>query len=434
LNEFPNGPTKDRYRDIHSRLRLPYWDWAKRTSSNEPILPNVITQTTVGVTFPNGTKATISNPLLLYRFHPFKQEQFPSGWSQDTTVRGDTVESNLQSWMPDTKRTLYQILTQWQTYNEFSNHGSEGSFIGNLESIHDTIHVTFGFAHMSDPSVAAFDPVFWLHHANVDRLLAIWQRIYPNTYVSRYEQQSGGTWTIAPNSFQDATSPLTPFHRNANGDYHTSDTSRTTDAFQYSYPEILGNPSNATLKATVNRLYAPATTSITKRQDEEAVPELRLSPSEPRAFLAAIEAPLHSVGAYHVEMFMGDITAPTSDWIKDPNFVGGQTMMSRIAKDDVIVKGSVVLTEALKEKYSAGQLESLETEAVVAYLKDNLHWRVQNKGFDEEIPREDIPNFKINVLSTEVKPAESSEEFPAYVGEWVEHPEVTAGRPGGGEA
>ena len=29
---------------------------------------------------------------------------------------------------------------------------------------------------------SAFDPVFWLHHTNIDRLFSIWQAIYPDRY------------------------------------------------------------------------------------------------------------------------------------------------------------------------------------------------------------------------------------------------------------
>jgi len=431
VNEFPNGPTKDRYRDIASRLRLPYWDWAKKTGSNEPILPLPVTQQTVTVRYPNGTSATVENPLLLYRFHPLKPSYFTAPWDDNTfTIRnsddGNTsdpaeTESTLQSFAPSVKSTLYQILTQWQTYNQFSNHGSDPSFIGNLESVHDMIHGAFGFAHMGYVPVAAFDPVFWLHHANVDRVLAIWQRLYPDTYVDPYVQGTG-TWTIAPGSTADVNSPLTPFHRNAQGDYHTSATSRLTDSFQYTYPEIIGNPSNATLKARINALYAPSTTSIAK---------FAVSPSQPRAFVLAIEAPLFQPGTYNVDVFLGNITSQPDNWLNDPTFVGALTFMTRTqsGNDNQIVKGSVILTEALQKKFSEGSLKGLETSDIVAYLKDNLHWRVQ-KGKDE-IPRENVPNFKVGVLSTEVKPAKSTDDFPTYVGGWKEHPEVTSGKPGG---
>lgn len=36
---------------------------------------------------------------------------------------------------------------------------------------------------MGFPEVAAFDPVFWLHHANVDRLFAMWQALHLDSYI-----------------------------------------------------------------------------------------------------------------------------------------------------------------------------------------------------------------------------------------------------------
>lgn len=36
---------------------------------------------------------------------------------------------------------------------------------------------------MAYPEVAGFDPVFWLHHANVDRLAAMWQVLNPDSFI-----------------------------------------------------------------------------------------------------------------------------------------------------------------------------------------------------------------------------------------------------------
>jgi tyrosinase len=68
--------------------------------------------------------------------------------------------------------------------------------------LHDGIHVWIGDVwdfvgqvprnggHMSFPSVSVNDPVFWLHHANVDRLWAIWQRKSP---TPAYVPMAAGT-------------------------------------------------------------------------------------------------------------------------------------------------------------------------------------------------------------------------------------------------
>ena len=34
---------------------------------------------------------------------------------------------------------------------------------------------------MTAPTYTAFDPIFWGHHSNVDRLWAEWQKLHPDT-------------------------------------------------------------------------------------------------------------------------------------------------------------------------------------------------------------------------------------------------------------
>ena len=55
---------------------------------------------------------------------------------------------------------------------------------------------------MSDIPYAAFDPIFWLHHANVDRIFAIWQAIYPDSYTTP-QADSAGTFTNTPGGTED---------------------------------------------------------------------------------------------------------------------------------------------------------------------------------------------------------------------------------------
>ncbi len=75
-----------------------------------------------------------------------------------------------------------------------------------LESIHDVIHSIVGSnGHMTYLDYSAFDPSFWLHHAMIDRCFALWQTLYPNSYVesmAAIEQ----TYTIPVGSIQDENS------------------------------------------------------------------------------------------------------------------------------------------------------------------------------------------------------------------------------------
>lgn len=40
-----------------------------------------------------------------------------------------------------------------------------------------------------------FDPIFFLHHANVDRFLALWSALNPQVWVTEGPARDG-TWTI----------------------------------------------------------------------------------------------------------------------------------------------------------------------------------------------------------------------------------------------
>jgi tyrosinase len=48
------------------------------------------------------------------------------------------------------------------------------SFTGELENIHGDVHIWVG-GHMTDIPFAAFDPIFWAHHTQIDRIWRMWQ-------------------------------------------------------------------------------------------------------------------------------------------------------------------------------------------------------------------------------------------------------------------
>ena len=73
--------------------------------------------------------------------------------------------------------------------------------------MHNAIHAFVGGSgHMAIVPFSAFDPVFWLHHANVDRLVAIWQAIYPDSWISTSQVNLAGTYTDEPGAPEDGNS------------------------------------------------------------------------------------------------------------------------------------------------------------------------------------------------------------------------------------
>lgn len=93
-----------------------------------------------------------------------------------------------------------------------------------------------------------------------------------------------------------------------------------------------------------------------------------------------------------------------------------------------MISGTVPLTPILLKLYKNGDLGFLETENVIPYLRQNLHWRV-TLADGTEIDRGNVEGLKISVVSTEVRCTQGG--FPEYSGEYEVHSEVTGGRPAG---
>jgi Common central domain of tyrosinase len=82
--------------------------------------------------------------------------------------------------------TLPLVRASWRKYLEYLLHNGIHVWIGGATAdFSDGGHMTF-------PPVAINDPVFWLHHANVDRLWAIWQQHHPGLgYVPQAGADAG---------------------------------------------------------------------------------------------------------------------------------------------------------------------------------------------------------------------------------------------------
>ena len=120
----------------------------------------------------------------------------------------------------------------------------------NLEFIHNNIHNwTGGFGkftgHMAEVAVAGFDPIFFMHHCNVDRLFALWQALNPDDNKPQNwfadldpPYHDDGTWTIKQNAVDTPQTALAPFHKNEKGECFHSDDIKDWMKWGYSYPEL----------------------------------------------------------------------------------------------------------------------------------------------------------------------------------------------------
>lgn len=67
-------------------------------------------------------------------------------------------------------------------------------FDSNIEVLHNAIHNAAGGkgSQLSTTEFAAFDPVFWLHHANLDRIFALWQTLHSQATIFSKTSDSTG--------------------------------------------------------------------------------------------------------------------------------------------------------------------------------------------------------------------------------------------------
>lgn len=216
---------------------------------------------------------------MIAEYHSTVRYPSSSGQSQPRLANLQ-LEANAQAIHDAT----YQLIADQSNYAPFSNTGytdGRGGSYNSLENMHNAIHSLVGNGgHMSLIPYAGFDPIFWLHHANVDRLFAIWQAIYPDSYTTA-EADAEGTFTNAPGEIEDVNTSLTPFHSDTVGTLYTSATARLTRPFGYAYPEVVDWGVNASqlssnTRAAINKLYNPtgsvSTRSLFNKRDNHTAP------------------------------------------------------------------------------------------------------------------------------------------------------------------
>jgi tyrosinase len=169
---------------------------------------------------------------------------------------------------------------------------------------------------------------------------------------------------------------LTPFHKTTTGAFWTSNDVRDITKLGYTYPELVGNPPNATLVASIKAQYsdAPATMSKSKRQAG--------APKNTTLYLAEITLPLYGLdngagGAspYSVLVFVGDVGNDASKWTNSEAFVGlASTIGGTMMKNDQVAVSTVDLTYPLSKAIASG---ATTEEKAVEYLKENLHYRIE---------------------------------------------------------
>ncbi|KAH6664723.1 hypothetical protein B0J14DRAFT_706472 [Halenospora varia] len=280
--KFPN-PQK--YRAAAQKFRLPYWDYYRARGDQGVTLP--------GVKFDNGTTSfkydfripniltaekvmvrtpakdalePFDNPLVFFNFP--KAGSIPEAQWKNMYLDATSFPRDQTKRYPKAPNPVKELNTKlnrereantgyilnmisdavYADYATFATNRTGQGASGSLEGLHGDYHGFIGGqrfgGHMSRVPVAAFDPVFWLHHCQIDRYLAIWQAVHPNSW-------------FAPGS-PDEVSDLLPFRSKKvqnKSEYWNSRASKDCKSFGYTYPDVEGFTSSDQVKAAFREKY-----------------------------------------------------------------------------------------------------------------------------------------------------------------------------------
>ncbi|KAF1923578.1 tyrosinase [Didymella exigua CBS 183.55] len=491
INTFPESQ-RSRWQQAASTLRMPYWDWAQDGGS--ATVPTLIRDQTVTVTKPSG-RVTIPNPLYSYSWGSSLPSEIGGGpWSNwpntlrrpvanPTRSNNNEMNARFNAMRVSLRDRVFALFASKQAWGSASTSqigvrtDSSGSGIDSFESIHDSVHNTAGGetgGHMYYLDISSFDPIFWLHHTNIDRLLAMYQLIVPNTYVANGNiNHNMAQWNQgeAKNSY----TPLKPFTKNSAGDYFTSQDVKETRVLGYYYPET-SERTYSQVASAVTSIYGAGKSTLSRRTDNETSSETGQYQGRPlqegdyHHVLNIIADKYAMEGSYTVHCFIGKSSSnstsnstlpssnstapypisnstapytngtsgeadydPSTDYTQDPNYVGaygvlgGQMVMN--SSYPVMTSGSLPLTTCLQGKEASGELKSLHPDDVEPYLAENLYYKIV--GVKGELNPEDIPNFHVSAKCTKVVPAASEGDLPDLSAPYQELPQATKNKPAG---
>ncbi|KAI1191479.1 tyrosinase [Nemania serpens] len=448
VNEIiPKYPAyKDKYLEAARTWRLPFWDWAKN-----PRVPTMARYKTIGITFGGEPKMEIANPLYQFRMPNDKKMKvygvgpivnFDGGEPFDygeciATSRCPTAEdlANSEAWANgvvhddeadkllaehasvtdesygSAAELVYRLLTYPMDYAHFAtlardeNMASVGTSTSkitndiNIEFIHNNIHYWVGGAggHMSQIPVATFDPTFWLHHCNIDRLFAIWQSLNPDkwfeTDVQRFfDQKIVGSGTLITNE-----TPLRPFHKDTTGTVWTPEDTRDWFKLGYTYPELPTRKVDSTkLRKMINDTYGMTRKEALMLANSAAsVPGMEvLDDKGVKTFdyALSIKYSKFALGGspFNIEVFLRpegetENTFRTEDFVTNvfnfsqrPENADGDEVCSNCKEGqakDVQATAYVPLTSYLMKMFKQQQLDSLEP-LVVEKVLARMYWRI----------------------------------------------------------
>ncbi|KAH7311503.1 tyrosinase [Stachybotrys elegans] len=390
-NQYPSK-YRAQYVKAAQTLRAPFWDWG--TGS---FVPPATVPAKMKVKVPNGNELKtieIDNPLRTYRFPKSALNGEFGGFSKTSQInRCPSPQSypnsaNQAIAKRPYKQWIYDLFTRAQNFNQFASTSSSGA---SLEMIHNAIHWDGACGgQFLDADYSAFDPLFMLHHTNVDRLWAYWQFIKPQQSSFTGSYSGGSRFSTPSRTSIGPQSPLKPFFA-APGKFHTSESVKSIKNFGYTYEGLeYWKKSDQQMQkdaiALINRLYAPKSSGKRKRSDE---PDTRYF-AQLKVDVEQLDRPC-SIDIYTNTTSVGSFIV-----LKQPatGFFNGEFTLDKVANPVEAKVG--------------------EADQVVDDILSSLRVEI-TKHDGTVIPLDSVTSLKMKIENSKVIPPSTVTELPEFV-------------------
>ncbi|KAL5113579.1 hypothetical protein ACEQ8H_008527 [Pleosporales sp. CAS-2024a] len=419
----------DVYQAAAKSFRMPYWDWALGESGGP--VPDFFTHETLDIVRPSGETYQLWNPLYSFYFHPLNPSDFDSKWSTlNSTLRWpntdapDAVsqEDEFVKAFSEQQRGLHDHVDR-----AFRQSGFNG-FSLFIEEAHGWVHGVVGGGwtgglpkgHMWPLEYSAFDPLFMLHHTNVDRLYAMFQAAHPTlTLPPTYIGQNGNVW-LADGSIVDNSTPLVPFRKpNANQAFWTTRDVSDTRTFGYAYPETAAGTARAHIRGSIARLYSSSARAMLAKKkalsnvnmnvatdgvqwSSEAAAAANTTFTDWSIDTAAYLAPALSSSGTFLVRFTLNADHDVGTWLhivpEHHHHAHPTTPPATPNQPAMMLNSSIALTPSLLEAMDAAKLPSLDAAHVIPFLQNTLHWSLVHPD-GTPLPAALLPAFTFTLVS-----------------------------------
>ncbi|KAJ4404417.1 hypothetical protein N0V91_005938 [Didymella pomorum] len=445
---------RERYQWAANSFRIPYWDWSLGDGGGG--VPDFFVTETTMVDTPEGRRIEIWNPLYKYTF-----KSIPDGFDDkfmriNHTVRWpasehpweDSRQSEFVGSYAGVRRSVQDQVALAFRQSDFKG------FWNAIEQVHGWIHGTIGGGyssttggrgHMWPLEYSSYEPLFWLHHTNVDRLFALWQVQNPDAHLQPSNVGSAGNVFVADGDTVDGETPLLPFWRKPGSFWNTNE-AMDWRLFGYDYPETRAG-SGASAGATIAQLYSGSARERMTSGQTAGSTHHSFSADEAEYtdwVINASAAPLDLPPTFVVQFsLVGDFSSDASTGVGmwSTMLPAGHNQVKRLVREvellskratveDMTLHGTVSLTSSLLDQIEAGNLQSLDEKDVVPFLKDKLSWKIYG-GVGTQLPDSSLYSIRINIASETARIPSDPNAPIAYSNTTIAHSEVTAGKMGG---